>query len=97
MRQEDAISINRISSKQQDEGYSLPQQAKLNREIATKDGRTIVKEFNIVESAKASEKRDEFNEVIEYLKKHPHVKYAYIKIPGALRIAPPVSSTTALS
>ncbi len=84
MRQEDAISINRISSKQQDEGYSLPQQAKLNREIATKDGRTIGKEFNIVESAKASEKRDEFNEVIEYLKKHQHVKYAYIEKPDRL-------------
>ena len=84
MSQEDAISINRISSKQQDEGYSLSQQAKLNKEIATKDGRRVVKEFNIVESAKASEKRDEFNEVIEYLKKHSSVKYAYIEKPDRL-------------
>ncbi len=84
MGQEDAISVNRISSKQQDEGYSLSQQAKLNKEIALKDRRRIVKEFNIVESAKASEKRDEFNEVIEYLKKHSNIKYAYIEKPDRL-------------
>lgn len=79
MGQEDAISINRISSKQQDEGYSLFQQAKLNKETVQRDGRKIVKEFNIVESAKSSEKRDEFNEAIEYLKKHSSIKYAYIE------------------
>ncbi len=80
----DAISINRISSKQQDEGYSLPQQAKLNKETAARDGRRIIKEFNIIESAKASEKRDDFNEVIEYLKKNDKVQFAYIEKPDRL-------------
>ena len=84
MQPQDCISINRISSKSQDEGYSLGQQAKLNREIATRDGRRIVKEFNIVESAKTNEKRDEFNEVIEYLKKHSNIKFAYIEKPDRL-------------
>ncbi len=81
---EEAVSINRISSQRQDEGYSLPQQAKLNREIAERDGRKIVKEFNIIESAKASEKRDEFHEAVEYLKKHPNIKFVYIEKPDRL-------------
>ena len=76
---EEAISINRISSQRQDEGYSLPQQAKLNREGAERDGRKIVKEFNIIESAKSSEKRDDFYEAVDYIKKHPSIKYIYIE------------------
>lgn len=57
---EECIVINRISSQRQDEGYSLPQQSRLNREIVEKDNRKVVKEFNIIESAKASDKRDNF-------------------------------------
>src|SRR3989344_1010917 len=81
---DDAITANRISSQRQDEGYSLPQQAKLNREIAEKDGTRVVKEFNIIESAKASEKRDDFYEMVEYLKKHPNIKSVYIEKPDRL-------------
>lgn len=81
---EEAITINRISSQRQDEGYSLPQQAKLNREMAERDGRKVVKEFNIIESARSSDKRDEFHEAVEYLKKHPSVKFVYIEKPDRL-------------
>lgn len=81
---EEAISINRISSQRQDEGYSLAQQAKINKEAVERDGRKLVKEFNIIESAKASEKRDDFYEAVEYLKKHPNIKYVYIEKPDRL-------------
>lgn len=76
---EECIVINRISSQRQDEGYSLPQQSRLNREIVAKDNRKVVKEFNIIESAKASDKRDDFYEAVEYIKKHPKVKFIYIE------------------
>src|SRR3990167_10764277 len=81
---EDSITANRISSQRQDEGYSLPQQAKLNREAVEKDGRNLVKEFNIIESAKSSEKRDDFYEMVGYIKRHPNVKYVYIEKPDRL-------------
>lgn len=76
---EECIVINRISSQRQDEGYSLPQQSKLNKEVANKDNRRVVKEFDIIESAKASDKRDDFYEAVEYLKKHSKVKFVYIE------------------
>ena len=81
---EESISINRISSQRQDEGYSLPQQAKANREKAESDNRKIVKEFNIIESAQASEKRDDFNEMISYIKAHKNIKFVYIEKPDRL-------------
>jgi DNA invertase Pin-like site-specific DNA recombinase len=81
---EEAITVNRISSQRQDEGYSLPQQAKLNREGAEKNGKSVVKEFNIIESARSSEKRDDFNEMVDFLKKHNKIKYVYIEKPDRL-------------
>ncbi len=81
---EEALTINRISSQRQDEGYSLPQQAKMNRDKAESDGRKIIKEFNIIESAKASEKRDDFNQMVQYLKSHPSIRYVYIEKPDRL-------------
>ena len=78
-KMEECIVINRISSQRQDEGYSLPQQSKLNKEVAEKDNRRVVKEFNIIESAKASDKRDDFYEAVEYIKKHQSIRYVYIE------------------
>ena len=76
---EDAIIINRISSQRQEEGYSLPQQSKLNREASDKDNRKIVKEFFIIESARENEKRDDFREAVDYLKKHTNITCVYIE------------------
>ncbi|MBI4137087.1 recombinase family protein [Candidatus Roizmanbacteria bacterium] len=84
IKMEDAITINRISSQRQDDGYSLPQQAKANLEKANKDGSRVIKEFSIIESAKASEKRDDFNEAVEYIKKHRNIKFVYIEKPDRL-------------
>jgi len=80
---EEAITINRISSQRQDDGYSLPQQAKANSETILKDDRRLAKEFNIIESAKTSEKRDDFLEAMEYIKKH-NIKYVYLEKPDRL-------------
>lgn len=81
---EDTVISNRISSQRQDEGYSLPQQSRVNHEATDKDGRKVAKEFNIIESAKSSEKRDDFYEMVEYIKKHPNIKYVYIEKPDRL-------------
>ena len=78
-KMEECIIINRISSQRQDEGYSLPQQSRMNRDVAEKDNRRVVKEFNIIESAKSSEKRDDFYEAVEYIKKHQEIRYVYIE------------------
>lgn len=78
-KMEECIIINRISSQRQDEGYSLPQQSRMNKDVAEKDNRRVVKEFNIIESAKASEKRDDFYEAVEYIKKHQEIRYVYIE------------------
>src|SRR5947207_1499131 len=84
IKMEECIIINRISSQRQDEGYSLSQQSKLNRQIAEKDQRKVAKKLNIIESAKASEKRDDFNEAVSYLKQHRNVNYLYIEKPDRL-------------
>ena len=81
---EESISINRVSSQRQDEGYSLPQQAKANREKAQSDNRKVVREFNIIESAKTSEKRDDFNEMVAYIKANKNIKFVYIEKPDRL-------------
>jgi len=52
IKMEDSIIINRISSQRQDEGYSLPQQSKLNNEVALRSNCRVLQEFNIIESAK---------------------------------------------
>ncbi len=60
----------RVSSKDQEkEGFSIPAQLRLLREYATGHGFVIVKEFEDVETAKASG-RTHFNEMLAYLKKH---------------------------
>ena len=57
----------------------MPQQAKLNRDCATNDGRKIAHEFFIIESARQSDKRDDFYQAVDYLKKNPNIKFVYIE------------------
>ncbi len=79
IKMEDCIIINRISSQRQDEGYSLPQQSKLNNEVALRSNCQIIKEFDIIESAKNSEKRDEFHEAINFIKKHRNIRHVFLE------------------
>ena len=60
----------RVSSKDQEkEGFSIPAQRRLLHEYALSRGFVIVREFEDVETAKASG-RTHFNEMLTYLKKH---------------------------
>jgi site-specific DNA recombinase len=60
----------RVSSKDQEaEGFSIPAQLRLLREYASSKGFEIVREFEDVETAKASG-RVHFTEMIQHLEKH---------------------------
>src|SRR5579864_1907730 len=59
----------RVSSKDQEkEGFSIPAQLRLLREYAVSHGFVVVREFEDIETAKASG-RTHFNEMLAYLKK----------------------------
>ncbi len=68
-----AVIYARVSSREQQEGYSLPAQVKLLRDYAQKNGFEVVKEFTVAESAKR-EGRKCFNEMMEFLNKNQDVK-----------------------
>jgi DNA invertase Pin-like site-specific DNA recombinase len=69
-----SIIYARVSSKEQEqEGYSIPAQLKLLNDYALKNGYKIVKEFIDVETAKRAG-RENFNLMIDYLKKNADVK-----------------------
>src|SRR5579864_2468087 len=60
----------RVSSKDQEkEGFSIPAQLRLLREYAVSHGFVVVREFEDIETAKASG-RTHFNEMLAYLNKH---------------------------
>jgi DNA invertase Pin-like site-specific DNA recombinase len=68
--QPDAVSYARVSSKDQDLGYSIPAQRKLLNEHATERGLRIVREFKEVETAKAAG-RNAFAAMMAFLKATP--------------------------
>lgn len=69
-----SIIYARVSSKEQEqEGYSIPAQLKLLNDYALKNGYKVVKEFVDAETAKRAG-RENFNLMIEFLKKNTDVK-----------------------
>ena len=60
----------RVSSKDQEKGFSIPAQVRLLRGHAASKGFVIVHEFTDVETAKESG-RTNFGQMLAYLKKHP--------------------------
>ncbi len=69
-----SIIYARVSSKEQEqEGYSIPAQLKLLNEYALNNNHKIIKEFVDVETAKRAG-RENFNLMIEFLKKNPNIK-----------------------
>jgi site-specific DNA recombinase len=63
----------RVSSKEQEqEGFSIPAQKKALREYAQRNGFTIAKEFEEVETAKQAG-RPEFTRMVRYLESHPEI------------------------
>jgi len=68
------LAYARVSSKEQDmEGFSIAAQQKLLQAYASGNGLIIEKEFIDVETAKASGRLN-FNEMVNYLKKHPGIR-----------------------
>ena len=57
----------RISSIDQSAGYSPDAQLRALREAAARKSIEVAKEFNVSESAKTSEARKQFRELIQYL------------------------------
>ena len=67
---ENGITYRRVSSKEQEKGYSLEAQDIFLKEYALKHNIKIIADFCEAESAKRSG-RKQFNEMIKYLKEHP--------------------------
>jgi len=68
-----AVRYVRVSSKEQEDGYSLDAQEREGVRHAAQNGLEIVKSWRVSESA-WKEERTAFNEMIAYVKKHPDVK-----------------------
>jgi site-specific DNA recombinase len=65
-----AVLYARVSSKEQEQGYSIPAQQELLRRYAAQKGVAVAREFVDVESAKASG-RPGFVAMVEYLRQNP--------------------------
>jgi len=68
-----AVLYARVSSKEQEEGFSIPAQLKLLKEYARENRLRIVEEFIDAETAKKAG-RTKFNEMVKYFKEHPDTK-----------------------
>jgi len=58
----------RVSSREQREGYSIDAQLRAMRNMASKSGWTIVREFVVAESAKRGAERTAFNQMFKWVK-----------------------------
>ena len=59
------LSVCRVSSREQSEGYSLDAQDQVNREWAQRKGHTIVDSIQYVETASKQKERHRFREIID--------------------------------
>jgi site-specific DNA recombinase len=73
-----AVSYARVSSKEQEQGYSLDSQVRTLSEYAASKGFSIVKEFKYSESAKEQGRRH-FNAMLDYLRKNPNVRVVLVE------------------
>lgn len=64
-----AVILSRVSTREQEEGYSIEAQLDRLREYCRKKNLRVVKEFVVVESSTKGERR-KFMEMIAYVKKH---------------------------
>jgi site-specific DNA recombinase len=69
-----ALLYVRVSSKAQEDGFSLAAQEKLGHEYAQRRNLRIVKSWKVSESAWRSE-RTVFNLLVEYAKRHDEIKH----------------------
>ena len=69
----EAVLYARVSSREQEEGFSIPAQLKLIKEYAVKNKLKIMNEFIDIETAKQAG-RSNFNSMIDFLRDNPEVK-----------------------
>ena len=67
-----AIAISRVSSKEQEEGYSIAAQKRRIQEYCTRKGLELIKVFELVESSTIGN-RTQFMEAIRYAKDHKEI------------------------
>ena len=68
-----AVLYARVSSREQEEGFSIPAQLKLIKEYAVKNKLKTMNEFIDIETAKQTG-RSNFNSMIDFLRDNPEVK-----------------------
>ncbi len=67
---ENGVLYLRVSSKDQEKGYSLPAQKKLLQEYSKKSDFSVAKIYSISESANGKQIRKTFNEMLRYAEKN---------------------------
>jgi len=72
------VSYARVSSKEQEQGYSLDSQVRTLSDYATSKGVRIAREFRYAESAK-EQGRKHFNAMLNYLRQHPDVRIVLVE------------------
>ena len=73
-----AVSYARVSSKEQEQGYSLDSQVRTLSEYAASKGFRLLKEFKYAESAKEQGRRH-FNAMLDYLRENPTVRIVLVE------------------
>ena len=73
-----AVSYARVSSKEQEQGFSLESQVKTLRGYAASQNFNTVKEFTFSESAK-QQGRKHFNSMLDYLRQHRDVRAVIVE------------------
>ena len=63
-----AVIWARVSSREQKEGYSIDAQLRATRDRALKNGWSVVREFEVAESAKRGAERAAFNKMLKWVK-----------------------------
>ena len=85
-----AVLYARVSSREQEEGFSIAAQLKLIKEYAVKNKLKTMNEFIDIETAKQTG-RSNFNSMIDFLKDNPEVKnipvsYTHLTLPTILLV-----------
>ncbi len=79
-----AIRFFRVSSKEQEEGYSLEAQEKASLEHERRHDLEAVRTWAVSESAKTSEVRKAFKEMVEFIRKTPSVSVMLFEKPDRM-------------
>lgn len=77
---EKAVIYVRVSSKGQEDGYSFDAQEKMCKDYAERNNLLIQEIWRGTESAWGKKERNHFNNMIQYIKKHPEIKHIIFDI-----------------